>query len=727
MLIAIIATVATLVVVVIGIAVAFALKNRAGSSNVSVKKDVRSISSVGVKSTLGNAGGHVGGSVQSRPGAAAQRPNTNPADALKSRFVAMGVLAAGIFGTLGVKLFSMQVLEASDYRSKSEENQFTTIYKPAARGDILDADGLQLVTDRVSLTVLAEPDVANDRDVIQRLSALLGVPYNVVRKRIQDSSSGAQSQRVVASDVRMRDIAFITEHSDAFRNVTTEARYVRDYPYGALAAHVVGYTGSVSSDDLAAPREGRNIEMGDDVGRTGIELSYDNLLAGDHGQRKVMVNADGNVVEVVSETQPVKGSDVYLTLKGPVQYACDRALAELIAPKDSTIGTGTGTAGAIVVMDARDGGIVAMASYPTYAPDSFTGGIPEDTWNIYKSEESHNPMLNRAISGTYPAASTYKAFTGLAALAHGFADTKRTWGCSGSWDGWNTGEPQKCWNHSGHGTLDFRGGIVNSCDVVFYDIAYQFYQNSSLAEGNTAPTVDDAAMQEYIKKYRFGELTGVDLSGEEAGRVPTPAWKADYFKDYPEEAYWKGGDSTNMVIGQGYVLTTPLQVAVAYGAIATGKIMKPHLLKEVRNASGDVALTCPAEVVATPDVPMTNLAVVRDALKGVSVENAEIAKLFNERGIDPATVACKTGTAEVAGKDDFAWFACYAPYDDPKYVVACVVEEGGGGSSTGAPLGAEILAAALGYDAGTFTDMGAIAGSTGKSITYTGSSGGRTD
>ncbi len=175
------------------------------------------------------------------------------------------------------------------------------------------------------------------------------------------------------------------------------------------------------------------------------------------------------------------------------------------------------------------------------------------------------------------------------------------------------------------------------------------------------------------------------------------------------------------------MLTTPLQVAVAYGAIATGKIMRPHVLKEVRNVAGDVALTFPTEVVAEPDVPMSDLAVVRDALKGVSVENAEIAAVFAENGIDPATVACKTGTAEVAGKDDFAWFACYAPYDNPKYVVACVVEEGGGGSAVGAPLGARLLAAALDYDAGELADMGVVAGYAGRSVEYVGSSSGRTD
>ena len=717
MLVAVIAAVATVVVALTVIVAVFAVVRGRRSDNVSVKRDVRSISSVGVSSSLPDADRRVAGSASSPT--SPQRSASGPAGDLKSRFVAMGVLAAGVFGSLAVKLWSMQVLEQSSYARASDENQYATVYEPAPRGFILDADGLALVKNRTSLTVLAEADVADDRDVIMRLSALLGVPAGVVRNRVRDATAGAQSKRVVASDVRMRDAAFIMEHSDAFPNVTVQERSVREYPYGALAAHVLGYTGAVTSDDLEKVAEGRDLESGDEVGRAGVEAAYDDLLAGDHGESKVVADTNGNVVEVVSQTQPVKGSDVYLTIKGPVQYACDRALAELIAPDNGTVGSGTGTAGAAVVMDVTDGGIVAMASFPTYAPETFVGGVTQDVWDVYQADDAHTPMLNRAIQGTYPAASTYKAFTGLAALAYGFADTKRTWSCGGSWDGWGSGDVQKCWNHAGHGTLDFRGGIVNSCDVVFYDIAYNFFQNRE--------AVGETAMQDYIKKYRFGEATGIDLAGEDVGRVPTPAWKAEYFRDTPEEAAWKGGDSTNMVIGQGYVLTTPLQVAVAYGAIATGKIMRPHVLKEVRNVAGDVALTFPTEVVAEPDVPMSDLAVVRDALKGVSVENAEIAAVFAENGIDPATVACKTGTAEVAGKDDFAWFACYAPYDNPKYLVACVVEEGGGGSAVGAPLGARLLAAALDYDAGELADMGVVAGYAGRSVEYVGSSSGRTD
>lgn len=726
MIAALIAAAVTLVAAVAVIVAVFVVRSRTKTPYAGQKKDVRSVGNVGVSSTLGGAGKRAGGAAAPRVNSS-QPASKAASEGLKPRFLAMGVLTAAIFGSLGAKLWSMQVLASETFSSAAQKNKFTVVPTPAPRGYIYDADGVAIVKNRSSLTVLADAEVANDRDVVQRLSTVLGVPYNVVRQRIQDATGGAQSQRVVASDVRLRDVAFISEHADAFPGVAVQTRTVRDYPYGALAAHAVGYTGSVTADDLAVIPDGREIELGDTVGRAGVESVYDHLLAGDHGQRTVVADAEGNVVEVASETQPERGSDVYLCVKAPVQYVCDRALAELIAPKEGVIGTGKGCAGAVVVMDVRDGGIVALSSYPTFSPETFTGAISQDTWDLFNTGESYYPMLNRVISGEYPAASTYKAFTGLAALKYGFADTKRTWDCGGSWDGWDTGHPQKCWKHSGHGVLDFRGGVVNSCDVVFYDIAKQFFDNSSLS-GTSSPSVPDTAMQEEIAKYGFGKSTGIDLGSESVGRIPTPEWKAEHWRDVPTAIPWKGGDSTNMVIGQGDVLVTPIQVAVAYGAIATGNLMKPHLLKEVRNSSGGVVRSFEPEVVGTPDVKPENLAVMRDALKGVSTDNAELVALFNKFGLDPATVACKTGTGEKAGQEDYAWFACYAPFDDPKYVVACVVEQGGGGSAVGAPLGIEVLAAALNADAGELTDVGAVAGSTGKSqeLATSGSSG-RTD
>ena len=228
------------------------------------------------------------------------------------------------------------------------------------------------------------------------------------------------------------------------------------------------------------------------------------------------------------------------------------------------------------------------------------------------------------------------------ALANGFADMKRTWTCGGSWDGWGTGQEQMCWNHSGHGTLDLRGGIVQSCDVVFHTITHDFLNQAPF------PTIRRRRRaiplcRTISRNFHFDQYTGIDLGGESVGVIPTPEWKAEHFRNTPEEAVWKGGDMTNMIIGQGYVLVTPLQVAVAYGAVATGKLLKPHLLKEVRNASGDVAATRKVETAGGSTSRRTWPSC--DALNGVATDRADVLKLLGRQGIDPATVAWNPGAA----------------------------------------------------------------------------------
>lgn len=703
MLAAIIATIATLVVLTIVVVVVFTVRNRTKAPKASSKRmDVRAIKTVGMPAGRGpSRDTHVN---------APQTSAVNLGETLKSRFVAMGVLAAAIFGSLTAKVWGLQILDSEEYQKEAQENQYRTVYTPAPRGYIYDADGYELVRNRTSLTVLASVEVAQDRTVVQRLSAVLGIPHNIVRSRILDETTGAQSQRVVASDVDLRNIAFIEEHKAAFPGVTTQDRAVREYPYGALAAHALGYVSTATKDNLEHVPDGMKIEMGDSVGQIGIEAQYDRYLAGMHGQQVVVADAQGTVQGVVSEVQPEKGNDIYLTIKAPVQYAVDKMLAELVAPTD-TIGMGKGDSASAVVMDVRDGSIVAMSSYPTYTPESFVGGIATDLWELYARTEDFKPLLNRVVDGTYAAASTFKAFTGLAGLAYGFADTSRAWDCTGSWDGFNTGAPQRCWLRTGHGAIGFREGIVQSCDTVFYEIGKGFF-DAGVSQGGT---LSDTALQDYLKRYKFGSKTGIDLPSESSGVIPTPEWRAEQFKDYPEEAGWKGGYLTNMIIGQGDVLVTPLQVAVAYGAIATGNLMKPHLLKEVHNSSNEVVVEKGAEVDSVPDIPAEHLEIMRDALHGVATENESIAKLFGEYGID---AAAKTGTAEYSdGKNESAWFACYAPFDDPKYVVVCQVNHGGGGSEVAAPLGVDIMATALRYDAGELEPaIGVVAGSSGKVV-----------
>ena len=696
MLAAIIAGIVTLVlVIVVAVLVARRMGNRS-RDKVATSREIHSIDTYGVAPEKHKTGFGTSGHTEV---STSKTASGSTGEAITSRFVTMGIMAAAVFGSLIAKLFSMQVLQSDEYSSQASQNLYSTVYTPAPRGVIYDCDGLALVSNRSNYTVLASSDVASDYDTVRRLSALLGIPFQVVRQRILDSTSGAQSMRVVASDVTLRNIAFISEHASAFPNVTCEMRTSRSYPYGALAAHILGYTGTASSEDFENETAGQNLQSGDSVGKSGVEYTYENLLSGDHGTRTLLTDAQGNVQSVVSETAPLRGNDIYLTIRGPVQKVADDTLREYLAP-DGRLGSANATGGAVVCLDATNGEVVAMASYPTFTPESFIGGISQDMWDEFNTEESHYPLMDRAVAGTYPAASTFKAFTSMAALTNGVASSSSDWTCTGTWTGFGSSYAQKCWKTAGHGTLNLVDGIANSCDVVFYEIAKNFYESGTLSE---------TAMQDYICEYGFGAKTGIDLSGEATGRVPTPTWKSEYFKDAPEEAVWQGGDMTNMAIGQGYVLITPLQNAAAYCGIATGKVYRPHVLREVRNSLGETVLKYEPEVIAEPTMSAEHIATVREGLRKVMTLNNYDSNYFSGCGFE---MAGKTGTAEVSGKKDYSWFCCYAPYDNPKYVCACLAEQGVSAANNCIPIVSEVLQAAIAYDNGSLTadSMGTVTG-----------------
>lgn len=723
MLEAIIAAIVTVAVIACVALLVYVVRKRTSDASVLHDDNVEHIEAVGIGSapagpaSVVEVGDDSHGDVRVKT---SKEALIKPADRLGGRFAAMGVLIAGVFTMIGAKLWQMQLVRSDSYASEAESNLYTSISLPASRGRIYDRNEIELVKNRMCQTVLADADVANDPGLLKRLSAVLGIPTGVLKQKVRDESFGAQSQRIVTSEATLRDVAFISEHAAAFPGISVEERSMREYPFGALASHALGYTGSTTDEDLAAAAEaqGRDIESTDVIGKSGLELHYDRLLAGDKGTRRMMVDASGNIVNVVSETAPSRGSDLFLTIDAHAQYVTDKLLASTVAPEDGVIGTGKGVSACVVAIDVTDGSIIVMSSYPTFDPSYLTGGIPQEIWDLYNTEESHSPFVNRAINGQYAPASTFKAFTSMAGLHYGYAGYDSVWNCTGSWDGFGSGDIQKCWDNYGHGTLDLHGGIVHSCDVVFYEIAKAFFDHGPEGTGELSQT----ALQEYLELYRFGSTTGVDLAGESAGRIPTPEWKAEHWRNVPSEAVWRGGDYSNMIIGQGDVLVTPLQLACAYGGIATGKIMKPHLLKEVRNSKGEMVLTVQPEVVAEPVVNEYHLAYVRDSLHDMLSSHPDLEKMYVDAGID---AAAKSGTAEHTDKKDDAWFAAYAPFNDPKYAVVCIVEQGGGGSDVAGPIVAAVLDELLNNDLPPGAGLGYVEGSSGRSVAieFTGNSG----
>lgn len=604
--------------------------------------------------------------------------------AVRRRFLEfMGVAGIGL-GALFVKLWSMQVISGRDYTAKAEENRITEYTTVAPRGRIFDRNGVELVGNRSSFAVLISADEQSNKKVIRRLSNVLGIPRETVAAKAADSSNGAQADRLIALDVSDRAVAYIAEKPTAFPGVTVEARTVRTYPQGTLAAHVLGYAGTISQDELSKQNGSHSYESGDTVGKDGAEQAFESYLQGDRGIKRVEINAAGEVVGTVDSIDPVRGNDVRLTIDSKVQKVAEEALQKAFSDAARAKYTNA-SAGAIVCLDATNGEVIAMASAPTYDPSEFIDGVSSDTWEWLTDDDNDYPLSNRCIAGLYPAASTFKGFTGLAGLEHKFASSSKIWDCKGTWTGFGKKWPQKCWNLNGHGHIGFHHGIVESCDVVFYEIGKQFYNIKG----------SDTVLQEYLQDWGFGSLTGVELSGEQEGRVPTPEWKKAYNRDAPESQAWQPGDITNLMIGQGDLLVTPLQIACGYAGLATGTIPKPVLLHSVLAQDGKTVVVDGSRFYGSnfsPKFKESNIEIMRSGFEGV-VSEGSVKSVFSGMGVKSAG---KTGTGEVAGKDNYAWYVGYAPATDPKYVCACIIEQGGAGATSAAPAVRSVLAKALG-------------------------------
>ena len=623
---------------------------------------------------------------------ASEGEGSTPQVAFKGRFTMLTAGVAAIFAVIAGKLWSMQMVSSDYYDELAQRNQTRTVTTPAPRGRILDRNGEPLVTNRASLAVVAYRDLANDTVCVRHLANVLGMPYMAVRRNIQDNTEGAQSLHTIASDVRRSTVAYIQEHIDDFPGVQVVERTERSYPHGTMACHVLGYIGTITQEQLKAQQEREEKEgsssgaisyqSGDIVGQSGVEYYYENLLQGIRGEQTVRVDANGNVTGQAGAVPPEPGSDIKLTIDLKIQQACESALKNSMA-----LGAKQGypsTGGVTLCMDCTNGEILGLASAPNFDPSVFVGGVSSDVWNQLNGEDSGNPLLNRAINGQYMSASTIKPLSALAGMEYGVYTAESTSVCTGWWTGLGEGNGKWCWLHSGHGTMNIVTGIANSCDAVFYDIGKAFYFDKENPEG----------LQEMFRRWGLGEATGVDLTGESSGRVPDAAWKESFFKDWDgADRTWNAGDMTNIAIGQGDILVTPLQMATVYSGIANGGVeYTPHVLLSAvaRDGEGN-AFTYKKKKLRTVKLSSKGeLARVKEGLHGVIYDTASTASHFTSL---PVEVAGKSGTGEKSGEDLYAWFVAYAPADDPKYVVVTLVENGGFGGSTSMPGVREVLGA----------------------------------
>jgi len=598
---------------------------------------------------------------------------------LKGRFAVLGVVVLVVLGALAVRLWSMQVIASTQYAAAAQSNSTREVSLPAPRGRILDVKGRPLVTNRPVMNVTAPSSISQDTTLVASLSAAIDVPVDEIQAKLASFKQERLAPRVLRTDVPLATAAYLSEHSSDFPGIEVQEAAVRDYPFGSLAAHVLGYTGEISEDQLAATST-VNASMGDIVGKTGVESFYDKVLQGEKGFRRFEVDNQGHVRSVLAEGAPIAGKDVRLTINKDVQAVAEKALADALAEAHRQ-GFTKARAGAAVVLDVKTGAVVAMASVPTYDPALFLGGVSSAQWKSLNDPSSDYPLNNRAIMAAYPPASTFKSIVAMAALQTHLITAGTRFTCTGRWQGFGSQWAKWCWLHSGHGSLNLTDAIEQSCDSYFYNVGKLFYD----APGEK--------LQAFARSIGLGERLGIDLSGEVSGRVPDAAWKKAFNQNYPEYQQWVPGDTVNMAIGQGDLLVTPLQLASAYATLGNGgKVVTPHVLDAVLGSDGTPSIVASTTISSEPTLSASNLATLRTALVGVTTVGTGKSPFRRF----PISVAGKTGTAQVSGKDDYALFACYAPAASPRYAIAVVIEQGGHGGSVAAPAARQIMAKLFG-------------------------------
>ena len=622
-------------------------------------------------------------------------------------------LAVVLFGIILFRLWYLQILSGEQFVAQANDNRLRSVKVMAPRGPIQDRHGKVIVENRAGLAVgirLMDVPAGELGATTKKLARVLRVRETRIRKKLESRTGVAFAQLdeqsgsagidlvVVKEDVDRKIVSYLLEHKQSFPGVEIRKAYLRDYPEGTLAAHLLGSTGEISPEQLKEQRF-KGYAAGDIVGQGGLEWSYDRWLRGRDGVAKVEVDAMGRPKSRTAAPGgrlPRPGGTLVTTIDAKVQAETEDALRYAINLAHST-GSYEADGGAALVLDAKNGEVLSMASYPTYDPEVWVGGISPKDYKALNNKYANYPLLNRAIQSAKAVGSTFKVVTATAGLEEGVIDPETTFFCPGNYtipiD--TAGTKFTCWLKNGHGTLSLVGALTQSCDVYFYNVGYRFYgrQGSELAD--------------WAGRLGMGKTTGIDIPGEVAGRVPTPEWRQSYFKSAIDKL-WTPGHSINLAIGQGDLEATPLQLAVTYAAIANGgTILKPHLGLKVVDAQGKLVRDLDPGSAGKIDISHGTLDAVRRGLRdAASAPTGTSAAVFAGY---PVAVAGKTGTAEVwdGGRYvNYAWYASYAPADDPKYVTVVMVEKGGHGGTVAAP------ATRLIYDALFNVKGGKVTGST---------------
>lgn len=540
------------------------------------------------------------------------------------------------------------------FKDLSGDNLIHLFSVTPARGSIWDRGHVALAVAGTVITVGVVPgQVRDEAALLATLSKRLGMPPDAIKARI---SGGQPDWFMPVRDLPQSTPDAVRQELLAQPGVELRDKAQRTYPNHTLAAHVLGFLSEVNADDLK--RLGaRGYEEGDVIGRSGIEAGMEEQLAGEPERRLTVTSPRGEVLKTIAQRPGKPGEDVHLTLSAPLQQKVEDALGPRV--------------GSVVVIDPATGAVLAMASHPSFDPNPFVTGISAADWKKI-SENPQKPLLNRVTSATYPSGSIFKVITMGAGLEKGGFSRGSSFTCTGTWYGLGRNAPRKCWKAGGHGAIDLFQGLVQSCDVVFYEV------------GKRLNEIDDHLLPEFARACGLGKATGLQGLSEVEGLVPDPEWKRKARNDG-----WAVGDAINLAIGQGFLLVTPLQMANLYAAIANGGSLKrPAVVGGVTDAGAATPPFTPTEAVRLPITP-ANLATIREALAAVTSDPRGTASLVFKNFKIP--VAGKTGTAENRAYNPHAWFVAYAPRDAPRLVVLCMIEESGEGSEVAAPIVRKVL------------------------------------
>jgi len=582
----------------------------------------------------------------------------DPLIAARIRIVLWAALA--LFGLLLIRLYWLQVVQFDRFRTLSENNRLRIRTIQAPRGQILDRNGRPIAETQASFDLVCSPvDVTDLEGEVRLLEEVVEFDADEILGKIRAAKkANPYSTITVARDLRFEQVSVVEFNREALSGFAVQVEAKRSYPFGTVFAHALGYVGEVSQDELDRSEDDQ-IEMGDIIGKYGLERREDNVLRGINGGRYVEVDAAGRDKRLVNEVPPQTGGIVHTTLDADLQNAAAEAMGK--------------GAGAAIAMDPKTGDILAFVSAPAFDPNIFSRGIRKAEWEAL-SADIRKPMQNKGLQGTYAPGSTVKPFVALAALTEGLQDPKAVVRCPGYLQIGN--RRFRCWREKGHGSVDMYKAIVQSCDVYFYTMGMR---------------VGPDRLARLEKDAGLGTITGIDLPGERKGLVPDTEWKKKATKDR-----WYDSEKAILGIGQGAIHVTPLEMLAGYSSLASGgEVMRPRIVLKVVGRDRSVKVVPPQRLRKLPWKP-EDVDFIRRALSGV-VNDYGTGGGAKLPGIE---VGGKTGTAQVAtvkGKmiksenlpyllRDHAWFVGFAPVADPEICVVAMMEHGGHGGSAAAPV-----------------------------------------